>query len=111
MHSTATRMGLDSIHNIDKDLPQPGRADAATDWRQDRVQQEEEEQREEDYPKGCVVFVKNVNPQATRGTLQSLGQACMRARGDQGSDVLFVNYEKGMSSVSCLLAVALSFGS
>lgn len=65
---------------------------------EERQEDEEEEEENGDYPKGCVVFVKNVHPDATRGTVRSLAQSIMGQEGEVG----FVSYEKGMASVRLL---------
>lgn len=76
--------------------PAPGRDDSATS-RTFATPSHSRIYSEANYPTGCLIFVKHVNPETNKTTLRTLFSSAL---GTEGSAIDYVDYNKGLDSVS-----------
>lgn len=62
------------------------------------------------YPKGCVIWLRNVYEKSTKGGLKSaLGGLVEEVEEGSGTGLQYVDYDKGMDTVSCSGSTATRF--
>lgn len=62
----------------------------------------------EDYPRGCVVFVRNVHPGTNKTTLKKILCLPFAKKRYDGSEIDYVDWTRGLDSVSIHVCLSVS---